>query len=218
MTQRLDDGEVGFDEVNSTLEEDEQGIVGKTKKNAREIYDFTKEAVGKSGAVGVPVGAGAAALTNQPVELGAGAGLSASMVYDIAKYQLEHDYDFGADDAAFGGALTSLPAMGGYAASKREEIADYAGEAANQVAEVGSQAYQSIADVGGDAADYAMREGPQLANDVAASSDEAALGMGAGIASMIGGTYVLGKAYDKFGSDQEFETEPKTEYREEEWE
>lgn len=216
MTERLDDGEFDFDDVETQLEEDE-GLFGKARKNAEEVYDFSKEAVGKSGAVGVPVGAGAAALLNQPVELGAGAGLSASLVYDIAKEQMTSDYDFGADDAAFATGLTSLPAFGGLAASKRDEIAEYVSEATGKVAEVGSSAYDSVANAGTEAANYALTQGPQVANDVAAASDEAALGVGAGLASLVGGTYAMGKAYDKLSDDEEFEKEFEDEYGEEEW-
>lgn len=216
MTKGLEDGEFDFDDVETQLE-DGESFTGKAKKNAEEVYDFTKEAVGKSGAVGVPVGAGAAALLNQPVELGAGAGLSASMVYDIAKHQLTTDYDFEADDAAFATGFTSLPVLGGLAASKRDEIAEYVGEAADKVAETGSEAYGTVAGAGADVANYAMTQGPQLANDVAAASDEAAMGVGAGLASLLGGTYVMGKAYDRISDDKEFEDELETDYSEEEW-
>lgn len=213
MSERLGDGEFDFDDVETQLEEGDEGLAERTREFGEDAYQFVKDNVGKAGAVTVPAGAGAAALTNQPVEVGAGAGLSASMLYNAAKYHVESEYGgLDAEDAGIIGAVAGMGPVGGYAASKKDEIAKYAGEAADSATDAAGEAYSAVADAGADAANYAMTEGPQLANDLVGSSDEAALGVGAGLATMLGGAYGIGKIRDKLDED-EYESE----YGEEEW-
>ncbi len=207
MAGRLDDGEFDFEDAERTLEEDDGGLVGRAKNFGEDAYDFVKEGIGKPGAVAVPAGAGAAALTNQPVEVGAGAGLSASMLYNAAKEHVESEYGgLDAKDAGFLGGVASMGPIGGYAVSKRDEIAEAAGSAVDSATDAASEAYGAAADLGTDAANYAATHGPELVNDVAASSDEAAMGVGAGLATMLGGAYGIGKLQDKLSEDS-FEEE-----------
>ncbi|MFB6114741.1 MAG: hypothetical protein ABEK04_00475, partial [Candidatus Nanohalobium sp.] len=165
MSGRLDDGEFDFDDVETQLEEDQgEGLVERGKEFGEEAYNFVKDNVGKAGAVTVPAGAGAAALTNQPVEVGAGAGLSASMLYNAAKYHVESEYGgLDAEDAGIIGAVAGMGPVGGYAVSKSEEIADYVGGAVDSASDAAGEAYGALADMGADAANYAMTEGPQIA-------------------------------------------------------
>jgi len=212
MTTGLDDGEFDFEDADQTLEEDE-GLTGKAKNFGEDVYDFGKEAVGKSGAVTVPAGAGAAAATGQPVEIGAGAGLSASMLYNAAKAHVESEYGgLDARDAGVIGGIAGMGPVGGYAVSKRDEVAEAAGNAVDSATDAAGEAYGAVADFGADAANYAMVHGPQLANDVAASSDEAALGVGAGLATMLGGAYGIGKIEDKLSDDREFDSDYENEF------
>jgi len=214
MTERLEDNEFDLEDVHQTLEEDSRnGVVGKAKEVGEDAYDFVKEGIGKPGAVTVPSGAGAAALTNQPVEVGAGAGLSASMLYNAAKHHVESEYGgLDAKEAGVIGGIAGMGPVGGYAVSKRDDIVEAAGNAVDSASDAADEAYSGVADIGASAANYAATQGPQLVNDVAASSDEAALGLGAGLATMLGGAYGIGKVQDKL-SDDRFEDE----YGEEEW-
>lgn len=213
MSGRLDDGEFDFEDAEQTLEKDEGGLVDRAKNFGEDAYDFVRETVGKPGAVTVPAGAGAAALTNQPVEVGAGAGLSASMLYNAAKHHVESEYGgLDAKEAGIIGGIAGMGPVGGYAVSKRDEIAEAAGNAVDSATDAAGEAYGTVAGMGADAANYAATHGPQLVNDVAASSDEAALGVGAGLATMLGGAYGIGKVQDKL-SDDRFEDE----YGEKEW-
>lgn len=215
MTGRLEDDEFDLEDARQTLENDSrEGVVGKAKEVGEDAYDFVKEGIGKPGAVTVPAGAGAAALTNQPVEVGAGAGLSASMLYNAAKHHVESEYGgLDAKDAGVIGGIAGMGPVGGYAVSKKDEVVEAAGNAVDSATDAAGEAYGAVVDMGADAANYAATHGPQLVNDVAASSDEAALGVGAGLATMLGGAYGLSKVEDKLGGEEEFEEE----YGEEEW-
>lgn len=202
MDERLGGGEFDFEDAEQTLESGE-GLTGKAKNFGEDVYEFSKEAVGKPGAVTVPAGAGAAAVTGQPVEVGAGAGLSASMLYNAAKEHVQSEYGgLDAKDAGIIGGIAGMGPVGGYAVSKRDEVAEAAGNAVDTAKGAAGEAYDKVADFGADAVNYAMTEGPQVVNDVAASSDEAALGVGAGLATMIGGAYGIGKVQEKLDEDE----------------
>lgn len=206
MTDRLDDAGIDFDDVSETLEEDEKdGIVSRAKEFGEEVYDFAAEAIGPSTAVTVPAGAGIAALTNQPIEVGAGAGVSASLLYEAAKHQKETSHEMDLEEGAFLGGLAAMGPAGGYAASKRDEIAEYAGAGVDTAMETGQSAYQTAMETGVEAANYVMTEGPQIANDAAASAGDAAVGVGAGIATIMGGALAYGKAKQKLSDDRDWE-------------
>lgn len=208
MSGQLDDGEFDFEDAEQTLENDDEGLVGKARGVGEDAYDFVKDGIGKSGAVTVPAGAGAAAATGQPVEMGAGAGLSASMLYNAAKAHVESEYGgLDAKDAGILGGIAGMGPVGGYAVSKRDEVAEAAGNALDSAKNAAGEAYGVAADMGADAVNYAATQGPQVVNDVAASSDEAALGIGAGLAAMLGGAYGIDKVEDKLGGEEEFESD-----------
>lgn len=208
MTSRLEDDGIDFDDVSETLEEeDEDTLTQRAKEFGEEIYDFASEAVGPSTAVTVPAGAGIAALTNQPIEVGAGAGVSASLLYEAAKHHKETNRDFDLEDGAFLGGLTAMGPAGGYAASKRDEIAEYAGEGVDAAVDVGQSAYHTAAETGAQAANYVMAEGPQLANEAVASAGDAAIGVGAGLATIMGGALAYGKAKQELTEDRDWEVD-----------
>ena len=214
MEETLENGGLDFEEVDQTLENDDTGVVSRAKEYGEDVYDFVSSGFSKAGAVTVPAGAGAAALTNQPVEVGAGAGLSASMLYNAAKHQVDNEYvDFDAKDAGVIGAISGMGPIGGYAVSKRDEVAEAAGEAVQSVKSSAGEAYGAAADMGADAVNYAATQGPQVMGDIAASSDEAAIGAGAGLATMIGSAYGIGKVMEMREDDEE---EFQADY-EEEW-
>lgn len=206
MTNDLEDAGMDFDDVSETLEdEQDETLTEKAKEFGEDIYDFASEAVGPSTAVTVPVGAGAAALTNQPIEVGAGAGVSASLLYEAAKHQKETSHEMELEDGAFLGGLAAMGPVGGYAASKRDEIAEYAGEGVDAAVDAGQSAYQTALESGAEAANYVMAEGPQLANDAMASAGDTAIGVGAGLATIMGGALAYGKAKQKLTDDREWE-------------
>lgn len=208
MNDRLDDAGMEFDDVSETLEEDEgEGMVSQAKEFGEDIYDFASEAVGPSTAVTVPIGAGAAALTNQPIEVGAGAGVSASLLYEAAKHHKETNHEMDLEDGAFLGGLAAMGPAGGYAASKRDEIAEYAGEGLDTAVDAGQSAYQTAIETGADAANYVMAEGPQLANEAVGSAGDAAVGVGAGLATIMGGAIAYGKAKQKLTEDKDWEVD-----------
>jgi hypothetical protein len=208
MTNELEDAGMDFDDVSETLEDErDETLTEKAKEFGEDVYDFASEAVGPSTAVTVPVGAGAAALTNQPIEVGAGAGVSASLLYEAAKHHKETGRDMDLEDGAFLGGLTAMGPAGGYAASKRDEIAEYAGEGLDAAVDAGQSAYQTAVGAGADAANYVMAEGPQLANEAAASAGDAAVGVGAGLATIMGGAIAYGKAKQKLTEDRDWEVD-----------
>lgn len=210
MSGKLEEEGIDFDDVSKTLEEDERDSLTKRAKEFGEnVYDFASEVVGPSTAVTVPAGAGIAALTNQPIEVGAGAGVSASLLYESAKHQSETNYDMDLEDKAFLGGLASLGPVGGLAASKRDEIAEYAGSGMDTAVDAGQEAYQTAVETTTQAANYVVAEGPQLANEAAASAGDAALGVGAGLATIMGGVLAYGKAKEMTTEDRGWEGDKK---------
>ncbi|MFQ3308082.1 MAG: hypothetical protein ACI977_000299 [Candidatus Nanohaloarchaea archaeon] len=206
MNERLEDDGMDFDEVSQTLEQDESKSLSERAKDfGEDLYDFAREAIGPTTAVTVPAGAGLAALTNQPVEVGAGAGVSASMLYEAAKHQRDTDYEMDLEGKALLGGLAALGPAGGYAASKRDELSEYAQSGVDAAADTGQDVYQAAVEKGVDVANYAMTEGPQMANDAAASAGETALGLGAGFATIVGGALAYGKVKDMATEDRDWE-------------
>ncbi len=50
-----------------------------------------------------------------------------------------------------------------------------------------------------------MAEGPQLANEAVASAGDVAIGVGAGLATIMGGALVYGKAKQELTEDRDWE-------------
>lgn len=211
----LEEDRFDFEDAEETLEGDstrswesqkEDSLIDQAKLWAEGTYDLGKY-IAKPSAITVPVGAGLAAAANMPIEVGAGAGISGAALYKGIKHNVEKDIDF---DGKTLGAMATLGAAGpagGYAVSKADETASYGMEKLGDLADLGGEAYSAVTGAASDAASYAATEGVDLAGQAVGASDEVALGIGAGIAGIMAGSYGLGKIEEMRSDGSEFEDE-----------
>jgi hypothetical protein len=207
----LEDDEFDFEDVDTTLDgdappgiESDDSLMDSAKEMGEATYELGKY-LAKPSAVTVPAGAGLAALTNTPIEVGAGAGLSGAMLYRAAKESAEMGSLPDLKDSAVIGGLGAAGPVGGYAVSRADEAVGYGMEKLGDLAEMGGSAYDAATGAVSDAANYAMTEGVDLAGQAVGASDEIALGVGAGLATMMAGAYGADKVSNYLEEDESWE-------------
>lgn len=209
----LEEDRFDFDDAERTLEgrdRDQDSLSHSLKEEAELLAGGTYELgkyISKPAAVTVPVGAGLAALTNTPIEVGAGAGVSGALLYKVAKESLEMDSMPDAGEAAAIAGMGAGGPVGGYAVSKADEAVSYGTDKLGELADLGGEAYGAVTGAATDAANYAATEGMDMLGQAVGASDEVALGVGAGLASLMAGAYGL-ERIDRMRNDgSEFEDE-----------